>query len=87
MIVNGWLIKFFTTQDKLYDESAPVEEIEVPIKIINEITKTTKQVHLVGGCKGVSVSDKGVYSPQMPNKTNLISNLMNDRLSLSIYKV
>jgi len=63
MIVNGWLIKFFTTQDKLYDESAPVEEIEVPIKIINEITKTTKQVHLVGGCKGVSVSDKGVYSP------------------------
>lgn len=39
------------------------EEIDVPIKLINLITNTIKDLNLVGGCLGVSVEDQNVYRP------------------------
>jgi hypothetical protein len=43
------------------DEVA-IEEIDVPIKLVNEITKTVKNLNLVGGCRGVSLNGT-VYRP------------------------
>ena len=35
----------------------------MPIKIINEITNTTKMVNLVGGSRGVSIEAGTIYRP------------------------
>ena len=59
---NGWLIKFFTTSDEMYEE-VPMESINVPIKIINQVTKVTKEVELRGGTKGVSIEEGHIYRP------------------------
>jgi hypothetical protein len=39
-----------------------IEEIDVPIKVVNEITNTIKSLNMVGGCRGVSI-ENNVYRP------------------------
>ena len=35
-VVNGWLLRFFTLEDTIYDTSKlSMEQISVPIKVIN----------------------------------------------------
>lgn len=59
---NGWLLRFFTFKDEL-EEKVNIEEISVPVKVVNINTKEVSHVHIVGGCRGVSVEDKNVYRP------------------------
>lgn len=61
MYANGWILRFFTTYDMMHDR-VPIEEIDVPIKVVNEITNTVKSLNLVGGCRGVSI-ENNVYRP------------------------
>lgn len=62
-VVNGWLLRFFTLEDTIYDTSKlSMEQISVPIKVINEQKGTIKQMSLVGGCRGISVKNQ-VYRP------------------------
>ena len=61
MFANGWILRFFTTKDVISSELA-IEEIDVPIKLVNEITQTVKKLNLVGGCRGISLSGNA-YRP------------------------
>jgi hypothetical protein len=60
--ITGWIIRFVTLEGSLTDQLA-ANEIEVPIKRIEEATGDVRMLHLVGGCKGVSVEDQKVYRP------------------------
>lgn len=46
----------------MISDEVAIEEIDVPIKLVNEITKTVKNLNLVGGCRGVSLNG-AVYRP------------------------
>lgn len=56
-------MRFFTLEDTIYDTSKlSMEQISVPIKVINELKGTVKQMSLIGGCRGISVN-KSIYRP------------------------
>jgi hypothetical protein len=59
--VVGWLIKFFTTSDKVSEE-LEVEEIAVDVNLKDLITGEEKMLVLIGGTKGYSVQED-IYRP------------------------
>lgn len=61
MYANGWILRFFTTEDIVHDRVG-IEEIDVPIKSVNEITNVVMNLNLTGGCRGVSI-ENNVYRP------------------------
>ena len=63
-MINGWVIRFFSIKEAL-DEEMNIEQMSIPIKLTNMLTGKETQLHLVGGCRGVSVEDKNVYRPHM----------------------
>lgn len=63
LVINGWLLRFFTLSDIAYDTAKlSLERISVPIKAVNMMTGTEKNMSLIGGCKGISVKDS-IYRP------------------------
>ena len=62
-VINGWLLRLFTLEDTIYDTSKlSMKQISVPIKVINELLGTVKQMSLIGGCRGISVKNT-IYRP------------------------
>ena len=63
LVINGWLLRFFTLRDIATDVADfSLEQISVPIKAVNMTTGSEKKMNLIGGCKGISVTDS-IYRP------------------------
>jgi hypothetical protein len=54
MEVEGWILHFFGIYDKKTMSSMPDFGIQVPIKLVNDITKKTKNLFLVSNWTSIS---------------------------------
>ena len=61
-VINGWLIKFFTTRNEI-TEISELENFSVDIKYIDLDTQQVTHFNLNGGCKGYSCTDGYTYTP------------------------
>ena len=62
-VINGWLLRFFTLEDTVYETAKlSLEKIRVPIKVVNLMTGLNKQMSMIGGCRGISVKNS-IYRP------------------------
>lgn len=54
--ISGWILRFFTLDSfasSHYDLG--LETFDIPIKVVNELTRQTKMMNLLGGTKGISI--------------------------------
>lgn len=63
--IDGWILHFFGIYKKIDICEIPNYTISVPIKLINNMTGTEKDLILGGGWIGISKIDKYTYKPDL----------------------
>ena len=61
---SGWILNFFGLSGQVESYDIKSYSIDVPVELINEITKEKKNVNIVGGFGGVCKIN-GAYRPQL----------------------
>ena len=63
--VEGWILHFFGIYKKCDITEIPSFSINVPIKLVNELTQTTKDMELLGDWVSVSKVNETTYKPDI----------------------
>lgn len=62
--VSGWILHLFGIYNKINDDDIPAYKADIPVKIDNRITNTTKNVKVLCGFSGVNEMDDALR-PQL----------------------
>lgn len=66
--ISGWVLKFYIRhvgKDKVDSFDIELNQIKVPVKVVNHSTSTTKTCQVVGGFCDVDAPAEGVFKPVM----------------------
>ena len=63
--MEGWILDFFGLDYKTHISDIPSFDISVPIKLINELTKTVKNLELKADWVSVSKVNETTYKPDI----------------------
>jgi hypothetical protein len=61
--IKGWILDFYGISGWVPLDNVPSYNINVPIKMTNEITKQTINLELIGGWSSIKFFDEYIYKP------------------------